>query len=98
MGGSISGAATRGCRGATHTLIAAALAVAVLALFAGTAAAQPATTAVITSAPLATTQHASPSFAFEALGGSDTTLFECRLDGASRRLRLERLDGELRRA
>src|SRR3954451_2673376 len=41
MGGYISLAATRGCR-ATHTLIAAALALVLLALLAGTAAAQPA--------------------------------------------------------
>ena len=82
MGASFSGAATRGCRAATSTLIAAAIALTALALLAGTAAAQPAAPeAVLTAKPSPVTSDVSPAFAFTALNGTDETRFECRLDG-----------------
>jgi hypothetical protein len=82
MGGSCSGAATRGRRAATHTLVVVVLALLALAVSAGAALAQPAPTVVITSAPGLVTQDPSPRFAFEARAGSDATRFECRLDDA----------------
>jgi hypothetical protein len=82
MGGSFSGAAMRGHRAATHTLIAAAVALTVLALFAGTAAARTAPTVVITSAPDAVTADASPRFAFETRDATDDARVECRVDDA----------------
>jgi hypothetical protein len=82
MGGSFSGAATRGCRAATHTLIAAAAALIACALLAGTAAAQPAAPeAVFTATPRPVTNDASPAFSFTAVDGTAETRFGCRLDG-----------------
>src|SRR4051812_894715 len=79
MGGSHSGAATRGRRAATHTLTVAALALLALAGSARAAMAQP--VAVITAAPAAVTHDVSPRFAF-GVDGTDPVRFECRLDGA----------------